>query len=81
MSGRELKRVKEQKKNLFGKWAMGLSGNMGINWANNYLHKNATHIIFSQQFHINTELIDFYQFSSKSTNYITLLFTIHSLTP
>jgi hypothetical protein len=60
MSGGELKRVKEYEKYLFGKWATGLSGDMGINWANEYLHNNATHTIFSQQFHINTELVGFY---------------------
>ena len=80
MSGGELKRVKEQEKNLFGKWAMGLSGNMGINWANKYLYKNVTNTIFSQQFHINTELVGFYYFSFRLINYISLLFTIHNLT-
>ena len=48
MSGGELKRVKEYEKYLFGKWATGLSGDMGINWANEYLHNNATHTIFLQ---------------------------------
>ena len=74
MSGGELKRVKEQeKKNLFDRWATGLSGNMGINWANEYLHNNAINTIFSQQFHINIELVGFYQFSFRPTNYISLL--------
>ena len=48
MSGGELKRVKEQEKNLFGRWATGLSGDMGINWANQYLHNNTIDTIFSQ---------------------------------
>ena len=37
MSGGELKRVKRIGKNLFARWATGLSGDMGINWANEYL--------------------------------------------
>ena len=41
---------------------------------------NAIDTTFSQQFQNNTELADFYQFSSQSTTYITLLFTIHNLT-
>jgi hypothetical protein len=32
MSGGELKRVKKKGKNLFGRWATGLNGDMGINW-------------------------------------------------
>ena len=80
MSGGELKRVKEQEKNLFGRWGTGLSGDMGINWANEYLHNNAIDTIFLQQFHINTELVGFYQFLFRPTNYISLLFTIHNLT-
>ena len=81
MSGGELKRVKEQEKNLFGRWATGLSGDMGINWANEYLYNNTINTIFLQQCHINIELVGFYQFSFRPTNYINLLFIIHNLTP
>ena len=81
MSGGELKRVKGQEKNLFGRWATDLIGDMGINWANWYLHNNDIDTICSQQFHINTKLVGFYQFSFRPTNYISLLFTIHNLTP
>ena len=84
MSGGELKRVKEQEKKSL--WLVCyrfdfLSGDMGINWANKYLHNNAIDTIFSQQFHINTELVSFYQFSFRPISYISLLFTIHNLTP
>ena len=48
MSGGELKRVKGQEKNLFGRWATDLSGDMGINWANEYLRNNAIDTILSQ---------------------------------
>ena len=48
MSGGELKRIKEQEKNLFGRQATGLSGDMGINQANGYLYNNAIDTIFSQ---------------------------------
>ena len=48
MSGGELKGIKIQEKNLFGRWAKSLSRDMGINWANEYLHNNAIDIIFSQ---------------------------------
>ena len=43
MSGGELKRVKEQEKNLFGRWATGLSGDIGIN--------QAKLIVFTQQYY------------------------------
>ena len=82
MNGGELKRVKKKKgKKLFGRWATGLNGDMGINWVKQYLHNNVTNTIFSQQFHINTELVGFYQLSFRPTNYISLLFIIHNLTP
>ena len=64
MSGGKLKRVKEQeKKNLFDRWATGLSGNMSINWANEYLHNNFTSILSWQVFissHLDPPIISLY---------------------
>ena len=56
MSGGELKRVKGQEKNLFGRWATDLSGDMGklgqqeFTLQTQYFHNNFTSILSWQVF-------------------------------